>query len=86
MGKPTGFMEYQRRIVPYADADRRLGDYNEFLVPLSDGERREQGARCMDCGVPFCHSSFGCPVDNLIPEWNDLVSTGDGIKTPSSVL
>ncbi|WP_321991698.1 glutamate synthase subunit beta [Marispirochaeta aestuarii] len=76
MGKPTGFMEYQRRIVPYADADRRLGDYNEFLVPLSDGERREQGARCMDCGVPFCHSSFGCPVDNLIPEWNDLVYRG----------
>ncbi len=76
MGKPTGFMEYERQIIPYADAGRRLGDYKEFLVPLSEEERREQGARCMDCGVPFCHSSFGCPVDNLIPEWNDLVYRG----------
>jgi len=76
MGKPTGFMEFQRQIIPYAETGRRLGDYKEFLVPLSEGERREQGARCMDCGVPFCHSSFGCPVDNLIPEWNDLVYKG----------
>jgi glutamate synthase (NADPH) small chain len=76
MGKPTGFMDYKRQTVPYADAQRRLNDYNEFLVPLGDGERRDQGARCMDCGVPFCHSSFGCPVDNLIPEWNDLVYRG----------
>lgn len=76
MGKPTGFMEYARKTTAYADAAGRLENYNEFLVPLEDQERREQGARCMDCGVPFCHSSFGCPISNLIPEWNDLVYRG----------
>ena len=76
MGKPTGFMEYARKTTSYTDAGERQGNYNEFLAPLSETERKEQGARCMDCGVPFCHSSFGCPVNNLIPEWNDLIYRG----------
>ena len=76
MGKPTGFMEYTRRTTSYTDPLERQGHYNEFLTSLSETERREQGARCMDCGVPFCHSSFGCPVNNLIPEWNDLIYRG----------
>jgi len=73
MGKPTGFMEYDRLKIKERDSKTRIKDFDEFLVPLADSERREQGARCMDCGVPFCQSDYGCPVDNLIPEWNDLV-------------
>jgi glutamate synthase (NADPH/NADH) small chain len=76
MGKPTGFMEYPRKAVPYRSEDERLADYGEiYTVPAEDRLRR-QGARCMDCGVPFCQSDAGCPVDNLIPEWNDLVYKG----------
>ncbi len=75
MGKPTGFMEYQRRDRCYAPVADRLGHYDEFVVPLSDEELRTQGARCMDCGIPYCHS--GCPVNNIIPDWNDLVYRGD---------
>jgi NAD(P)H-dependent glutamate synthase small subunit len=76
MGKPTGFMEYPRKTVPYRDENERLQDYGEiYTVPAEDRLRR-QGARCMDCGVPFCQSDSGCPVDNLIPEWNDLVYRG----------
>ncbi len=76
MGKPTGFMEIQRQTVPYRDAAERIGDYNEFLAPVDEAHLTSQGARCMDCGVPFCQSATGCPVDNLIPEWNDLVYQG----------
>jgi len=76
MGKPTGFLEYERQKVKDRAPLDRLKDFGEFLVPLKDADRRAQGARCMDCGVPFCQSSFGCPVDNLIPEWNDLVYRG----------
>jgi len=76
MGKPTGFLEFDRQKVKDRPAVDRLRDFGEFLVPLKDTERRNQGARCMDCGVPFCQSSYGCPVDNLIPEWNDLVYRG----------
>src|SRR5262245_45025066 len=76
MGKPTGFLEFERQKVKDRPALDRLKDFGEFLVPLKDTERREQGARCMDCGVPFCQSSYGCPVDNLIPEWNDLIYRG----------
>ena len=76
MGKPTGFMEYQRQTVRDRGAEERVRDFNEFHIELDEDERRAQGARCMDCGVPFCQSSFGCPVDNLIPEWNDLVYQG----------
>lgn len=76
MGKPTGFMEFQRSTVPYRDPLVRINDYNEFPVEVTDSHLQTQGARCMDCGVPFCQSTTGCPVDNLIPEWNDLVYKG----------
>jgi NAD(P)H-dependent glutamate synthase small subunit len=76
MGKPTGFMEYPKKSVPYRDARERLGDFREIFTAPSDDHLRNQGARCMDCGVPFCQSENGCPIDNLIPEWNDLVYQG----------
>ncbi|MFW6291702.1 MAG: glutamate synthase subunit beta [Spirochaetota bacterium] len=76
MGKPTGFMEYERRTVVDRPATERVKDFGEFHEPLDEAARQEQGARCMDCGVPFCQSDYGCPVDNLIPEWNDLVYHG----------
>jgi glutamate synthase (NADPH/NADH) small chain len=76
MGKPTGFKEFERETVPYSDPLERLKDWKEFLVVVPEEHLRTQGARCMDCGVPFCQSETGCPVDNLIPEWNDLVYRG----------
>jgi NAD(P)H-dependent glutamate synthase small subunit len=76
MGKPTGFMEYPKKSVPYRDARERLGDFREIFTQPADEHLRNQGARCMDCGVPFCQSLDGCPIDNLIPEWNDLVYQG----------
>jgi glutamate synthase (NADPH/NADH) small chain len=76
MGKPTGFMEYQRKTVIDRDPKERARDFDEFHEHLDEKQRQEQGARCMDCGVPFCQSDYGCPVDNLIPEWNDLVYRG----------
>lgn len=82
MGKPTGFMEYDRQNNQAHKPKERIKNYNEFHIPLSKEERRRQGARCMDCGVPFCQSGMtlggmtsGCPLNNLIPEWNDLVYT-----------
>ncbi len=71
MGKPTGFMEYPRQDRSYAPVADRITHYAEFVVPLSSDDVSTQGARCMDCGIPYCHS--GCPVNNLIPDWNDLV-------------
>jgi NAD(P)H-dependent glutamate synthase small subunit len=76
MGKPTGFKEYQRETVPYRDPMLRLNDYSEIYTDPLKNHLQTQGARCMDCGVPFCQSGTGCPVDNLIPEWNDLVYRG----------
>ncbi len=76
MGKVTGFLEFDRKKVPYRAPEVRVQDFKEFSLPLDKAERVEQGARCMDCGVPFCQSSYGCPVDNLIPEWNDLMFRG----------
>ncbi len=76
MAKATGFMEYAQHLTDYKDAQQRIKNFDEFLKPLDEGERREQAARCMDCGIPFCHSSYGCPVDNLIPEWNNLIYEG----------
>jgi len=73
MGKPTGFKEFPRQPVPYRDAMVRLNDYYEIFTDPPVEHLQTQGARCMDCGVPFCQSASGCPVDNLIPEWNDLV-------------
>ena len=76
MGKPTGFKEFERKTIPYADPIERLANYDEFLEQVPVEQLTQQGARCMDCGVPFCQSTTGCPVDNLIPEWNDLVYNG----------
>ena len=75
MGKPTGFMEIERQDRRYEPASDRVVHYREFVIPLPDAEIAEQGARCMDCGIPYCHQ--GCPVDNLIPDWNDLVYRGE---------
>ncbi|MDR2587911.1 MAG: glutamate synthase subunit beta, partial [Spirochaetales bacterium] len=76
MGKPTGFMDYARQVVGDVPPEERLKNYNEFHTELSVAERISQGARCMDCGVPFCSSSFGCPLSNLMPEWNDFIYQG----------
>ena len=73
MGKPTGFKEFDRETEPYRNAMERLVDYKEIYTDHHDEHLATQGARCMDCGVPFCQSGEGCPVYNLIPEWNDLV-------------
>jgi len=75
MGKTTGFMEIQRQERRYAPVGDRTLHYNEFTIALSDGDVAQQGARCMDCGIPFCHQ--GCPVNNNIPDWNDLVYKED---------
>jgi glutamate synthase (NADPH/NADH) small chain len=74
MGKPTGFLEYARRDRSYAPVEERLQHYREFLRPLPEDELRRQGARCMDCGTPFCHHA--CPVNNIIPDWNELTYEG----------
>ena len=73
MGKPTGFKEIDRKKVPWRLPVVRINDYDEIYTEHKIEHLREQGARCMDCGVPFCQSGSGCPIDNLIPEWNDLV-------------
>ena len=80
MGKPTGFMEYNREIPTDRDPLERINDWNEFHLHMPKKKLRPQGARCMDCGIPFCHTGMllsgmasGCPVNNLIPEWNDLI-------------
>jgi glutamate synthase (NADPH/NADH) small chain len=75
MGKPTGFLEYERVERNYAPAADRVQHYREFVIPLEESDIRLQGARCMDCGIPFCHQ--GCPVNNIIPDWNDLVYQGN---------
>ena len=71
MGKPTGFIEIQRKKHPTRNIGERLHDWNEVYLPYPEENLREQAARCMDCGIPFCHN--GCPLGNLIPDWNDLV-------------
>ena len=83
MGKPTGFIEYLRELPLDRSALERIQDWNEFHLHMPEDKLRQQGARCMDCGVPFCHTgtllsgmASGCPIHNLIPEWNDLVYRG----------
>ncbi len=71
MGKPTGFLEIPRQDRHYAPRDERIRHFKEFVIPLPDTEVSRQASRCMDCGIPFCHE--GCPVNNIIPDWNDLV-------------
>ena len=75
MGKPTGFIEYPRAELRFEPVADRVVHYSEFVVPLTDAEIGVQGARCMDCGIPFCHQ--GCPVNNIIPDFNDLVYQQD---------
>lgn len=83
MGKPTGFMEYDREGTPSRDPEKRVQDWDEFHEHQSKEKLKQQGARCMDCGIPFCQTgeekdgeTMGCPIHNLIPEWNDLVYNG----------
>ncbi|MEW5964326.1 MAG: glutamate synthase subunit beta [Pseudomonadota bacterium] len=71
MGKPTGFLELERTDRKYRPVEERVKHWREFVVPLSEGELKAQASRCMDCGIPYCHN--GCPVNNQIPDWNDLV-------------
>ena len=80
MGKPTGFMEYERKTSRAEKPEERVKHFHEFHKHLSREEQQLQGARCMECGVPFCQSGMmlagmasGCPLHNLVPEWNDLV-------------
>ena len=84
MGKPTGFMEYEREVSRAEEPKKRIRHFQEFHEHLSKEQQQLQGARCMECGVPFCQSGMmicgmasGCPLHNLIPEWNDLVYTGN---------
>ena len=84
MGKPTGFLDYERKTAVAIDPTERVKNFHEFHLPLSLEEQQEQGARCMSCGVPFCQAGMtimgmtsGCPLHNLIPEWNDLVYRGN---------
>ena len=86
MGKPTGFLDFERRERPTANPKDRMGDYSDFHGELSPRERREQGGRCMNCGVPFCQSEYGCPLHNLIPEWNDEVFAGNMSHALSRLL
>jgi glutamate synthase (NADPH/NADH) small chain len=83
MGKPTGFMEFQRELPRDLLSEERILHWMEFHKPFPEEKLQTQGARCMDCGIPFCHtgrlfngSASGCPINNLIPEWNDLVYRG----------
>ena len=84
MGKPTGFLEYERETGGVISPEERIQNFNEFHIPLSSEMQQKQGARCMDCGVPFCQSGMmiggmvsGCPLNNLVPEWNDLIYNGN---------
>jgi len=77
MGKVTGFLEIDRHTPKYQPASDRIRHFKEFTLPLEDAEVTKQAARCMDCGIPFCHGPTGCPVNNQIPDWNDLVYNGD---------
>jgi len=83
MGKPTGFLEFQRELPADRPAGARVADWKEFHLHMPEADLKKQGARCMDCGIPFCHTgqlvsgmASGCPIHNLIPEWNDLVYRG----------
>jgi glutamate synthase (NADPH) small chain len=75
MGKITGFLEFERNDRDYRPVDERVRHYREFVIALPEKDTREQAARCMNCGIPYCHT--GCPVNNQIPDWNDLVYAGD---------
>jgi glutamate synthase (NADPH/NADH) small chain len=84
MGKVTGFLEFEREDRDYLPVEERIRNYKEFVLPLPEKDIRDQAARCMNCGVPYCHGTntitnmpTGCPVNNQIPDWNDLVYSGN---------
>ncbi|MEN3792888.1 glutamate synthase subunit beta [Fulvimarina sp. MAC3] len=77
MGKVTGFLEIDRQTPKYQPASDRIRHFKEFTLPMSEPEVTKQAARCMDCGIPYCHGPTGCPIHNQIPDWNDLVYQGD---------
>lgn len=77
MGKVTGFLEIERQEAQYQPASDRIRHFREFVLPMTEAEIAKQAARCMDCGVPYCHGPTGCPVNNQIPDWNDLVYQGN---------
>ena len=83
MGKVTGFLEHDRKDRSYFSVKNRIKDFKEFLVPLNEKELKNQASRCMDCGIPYCHT--GCPVNNIIPDWNDMVYNGE-IETALKTL
>jgi glutamate synthase (NADPH/NADH) small chain len=84
MGKITGFLEIEREDRDYAPVEERIKTYREFVLPLPESETRDQAARCMDCGIPYCHN--GCPVNNQIPDWNDLVYRGNWEQAARNLL
>jgi glutamate synthase (NADPH/NADH) small chain len=84
MGKVTGFLEIEREDRDYAPVEERIKNYREFVLPLPEKETRDQAARCMDCGIPYCHN--GCPVNNQIPDWNDLVYRGNWEEAARNLL
>lgn len=93
MGKTTGFLEYIRKNDPSRPPEERVRDWNEFHIPLPDAARAQQGGRCMNCGVPYCQTgimwegkTFGCPLHNLIPEWNDMIFAGNRSHALSRLL
>lgn len=93
MGKTTGFLEYVRRDDPTRPPEERVRDWNEFHLALPDSAREQQGGRCMNCGVPYCQTgilwegrTFGCPLHNLIPEWNDMIFAGNRSHALSRLL
>src|SRR5271169_5044545 len=84
MGKVTGFLEIDRADRRYAPASDRIRHYREFMLPLSEEATRNQASRCMNCGIPYCH--IGCPVNNQIPDWNDLAYRGDWAEAARNLL
>ena len=74
MGKDTGFLEHEKQNQPRRPVEERVGDYKEYDLHYPESDLKVQASRCMDCGIPFCHT--GCPLGNLIPDWNDLVYRG----------
>jgi glutamate synthase (NADPH/NADH) small chain len=84
MGKETGFLEFDREDRGYEDPKERIKNYKEFAVPLPEDKLQVQASRCMNCGIPYCHN--GCPVNNQIPDWNDLLYKGDWQKAVENLL
>src|SRR5690606_20562518 len=84
MGKETGFLEIEREDRSYEDPRKRIENYKEFTIPLPADKLQNQAARCMNCGIPYCHT--GCPVNNMIPDWNHLVYEGDWKEAVDNLL